>query len=95
MAKLIVEQEKTSAGQYSPPLEEWDTHALIMASIHDRLGEVVSAVMGTIQTEKGKSPPRYRGKPFPTPRTAVDEAREALARQAGQLLIGWFTPHAA
>lgn len=94
MAQMIVEQEDDNDVEYAPPLAEWDTHAVIMSRIHDRLGEVISAVLGTIQTEKGKSPPKYSGKNFPTPRTAVDEMREAMARQAGLQLIKWFTPHA-
>lgn len=93
MARLIAEQD--TGGEYSPPLEEWDTQTLVLSQIYDRLGEVIKAVLATIQVEKGKSPPKYPAKPFPTPRTAVDDAREAMARETGQMLIDWFTPHAS
>lgn len=92
MARLIVEQD--DGGEYSPPLEEWTTATLIAAQTYDRLGELIKAVLATIPTEKGKSPPKYPAKPFPQPRTAVDDAREAMARETGQMLIDWFTPHA-
>lgn len=93
MARLLVEQD--TGGAYAPPVEEWDTATLIAANIYDRLGEVIKAVLATIPTEKGKSPPKYPAKPFPTPRTAVEEAREQMARETGQMLIDWFTPHAS
>lgn len=93
MARLLVEQE--GSGEYSAPIEEWDTPTMIAAMSYDRMGELIKAVLSTIQVEKGKSPPKYPAKPFPAPRTAVDEAREAMARETGQMLISWFTPHAA
>lgn len=93
MAKLMVQMD--SGGKYSPPLEEWDTQAVISSQIYDRLGEVIKAVLATIPTEKGKSRPNYPVKNFPTPRTAVEDAREAMALEAGQMLINWFTPSAA
>ncbi|WP_461634955.1 hypothetical protein [Glutamicibacter soli] len=93
MARLLVEQE--SGGEYSAPIEEWDTATMIAAMTYDRMGEVIKAILSTIQVPKGKSPPKYPAKPFPGPRTAVEEAREAMARETGQMLIDWFTPHAA
>lgn len=93
MAELLVQMD--SGGAYSPPLEEWDTSNIVLSQIYDRLGEVIKAVLATIQTEKGKSRPNYPTKPFPTPRTAVDDAREAAALEAGQMLIDWFTPGAS
>ncbi|GGL83518.1 hypothetical protein [Glutamicibacter protophormiae] len=93
MARLLVEQE--SGGEYSAPIEEWDTANKIAAMTYDRMGELIKAVLSTIQVQKGKSPPKYPAKPFPGPRTAVEDARKALARETGQMLINWATPHAA
>lgn len=93
MARLLVEQE--NGGKYSPPIEEWDTATMIAAMSYDRMGELIKAVLSTIQVPKGKSPPKYPARPFPSPRTAVDDARDAMVREAGQKLIDWFTPQTA
>ncbi|MGQ3382980.1 hypothetical protein [Glutamicibacter sp. TV12E] len=93
IARILVEQD--TGGEYAPPLEEYDAHLVALSAIHDRLGDVAQAVLSSIPVDKGKSTPKYRGKPYARPHTAVEDIREEMAREAGQMLINWFTPHAA
>lgn len=76
--ELAVEEPQ---GRWAPPVREWDTDAVLLAEIRDRLGEVAMAVaaLGGAKSRKVK--------PFPRPVTEVDRARERLRRRAVDELI--------
>jgi hypothetical protein len=67
-----------TAGRWHPPAEQWDLRAELEARLLDRLGEAV-ALLGDMPmgTKKRSKPP----KPFPRPKSAVDEAEEMLAHE--------------
>lgn len=80
---------------WAPKISEMDAQLRALSMIHDRLGDVTQAVLSTIQVGKGKTPPRYKGKPFPQPTTLLDEIKEQESRETGAWLVQTFMPHAA
>lgn len=59
--------------QWSPRLSEWDVQAELLARLESRIGDLIQV---TISAHGGK-PPDFEA--FPRPRTAMDEARHAVA----------------
>lgn len=104
-AREWLAREQESGGDdeppWSPPLTEWDTKAELAAEARDLLQDVVKLLVGirhgvpTVQVERLKSPPKLGGKPFPRPVTAIEQAREEAAREAGRQVLAWFFPHAS
>lgn len=91
-AELAAQPEPSRT--WTPPVTDWDLHATLQAEMLDRLGELIGAVLATIPVEKGKSRPKFKAKPFPRPRTAVDRARELATREVQLDIIRRFAPHA-
>lgn len=84
--------EEPSPDTWRPDQRDWNLTNELMAAIHDRLGDVTQAVLSTIEVPRGKSRPKYPGKPFPRPESAVQQARDDLARRIGWSLIEQFFP---
>lgn len=67
----------SGVGQWSPPPEEWDTPTELLASIHDRLGELSALIQDLpIAGKKRKAKPPKR---TPRPRYAIDKAEQVLS----------------
>ena len=78
--------------EWRPEQRDWTLTNELLAQVLDRLGDVAQAVLNTIEVPTGKSRPKYPSKPFPRPKSAVQEARDELAREIGWSLIKQFFP---
>lgn len=90
-AEAVVANESKSDGdksEWAPRVSEFDLHALLLRDIIQSLQGVQAAVIATV----GK-PPKFP--PYPSPRTALDDARERLLHEWADDLIARLTPHAA
>lgn len=65
----------------APSLGDWTPEVAYLASVVDRLGEVVSAVLSS----SGRKPPKM--KPLERPRTAFDRARRRRTRAGVDSLV--------
>lgn len=54
----------------------------------------IKAGVPVVQVDRLRTPPKANIQPFPRPVTALDEARERLAREAARQVMAWFFPHA-
>lgn len=87
---------------WTPPLTEWSTSTALAAETRDLLMDAVKLLAAirasgipTVQQERLRPAPKAGGKPFPRPVTAIDRARENVARDAAQQVLAWFFPHAS
>lgn len=93
-------QDDDEAPEWTPPLTEWDTRTQLEAEQRDLLLDAVRLLAGirhgiqVVNVKQLRPAPRTGGKPFPRPRTAIDEARETAARAAAHQVLTWFFPHA-
>jgi hypothetical protein len=62
-------------------MTEWTPDVAVLTGIHDRLGEVVGAIIASA----GGKPPKL--KPSPRPRTAVDRLRQQAAKSRHEALV--------
>lgn len=86
------EREQAEKGvpkpEWTPAARDWDLNAQLLREIR----EAVVSVRDTAVRIAGKTPKRI--KPIPSPRTALDKAREDLSRAGQMEIIELFAPHA-
>lgn len=75
MAQLSMEQGEDERKPYAPRLAEWDIHATLLRELVDGL-KSLSAL--TLRIAGGKPGDLQ---PFPSPRTAVDDAKKEAERR--------------
>lgn len=83
LAKILAAQPD-STEPWAPEVHEVTLTNMILALIADRL----SLVQNTQVAVAGKKPAEF--KPFPTPRTAIDRAKEAHEQQFVSEVLGLF-----
>lgn len=83
-----VARESGEGPEWAPRISEFDLHATLLRDVIHALQGVQAAVIASA----GGKPPKV--KPYPAPRTAVDEARQRALQMWADDLIGRLTPHA-
>lgn len=82
------EQEGKPRPPWRPAARDWSLEAQLLREIR----EAVIAVRNATIRVAGGNPKTIR--PIPSPRTAIDEAREELSKQGQLEIISIFAPHA-
>lgn len=75
LANLRMEQDESEREPYAPRLSEWDIHATLMREMVDGIKSLRATMIGL----KGGKPGEV--KPFPTPKTAFEEAMKEAERR--------------
>lgn len=91
----LASPKKQREQKWSPKISEYDAMLRSNAMIYNRLGDVVQAIFSTIQRDKGKPAPRYKGEPFPTPETVLEHIKQQEAKETGAWMISAWMPHAS
>ena len=89
VAQIAAEPEED---EWRPEQRDWGLTNELLARVLDRLADVAQAVLSTIPVDKGKQRPKYKADPFPRPESAIQKARDELAREIGWSLIKQFFP---
>lgn len=89
VAQIAAEPEE---GEWRPEQREWNLTNELLARVLDRLADVAQSVLSTIPVDKGKARPKYKVDNFPRPESAIQKARDELAREIGWSLIKQFFP---
>ena len=87
MAQMLVELEAdddSAAMPWAPPFEDYTTQAKLLSMAVDGINELLAA---TVKLKTGKT---LNIKPVPSPRTAVDTARQRRDVQAAINVAGMF-----
>lgn len=87
-AEAVVARESGDRPEWAPKVSEFDLHATLLRDVIQALQGVQAAVIAAA----GGKPPKI--KPYPAPRTALEEVRQDVLQAWADSLISRLTPHA-